>query len=93
MAGGGKSKYDLEYAGHLVRRTLKSMGIAVWSVEYRRVGETGGGWPMTFEDAAAGLEFVATLAESYSIDLKRVITMGHSAGGHLAFWTAGKGSD
>lgn len=88
--GWWKSKYDLEYAGHLCA-ALKSMRIAVWSVEYRRVGETGGGWPMTFEDAAAGLEFVATLAESYSIDLERVITMGHSAGGHLAFWTAGKG--
>jgi acetyl esterase/lipase len=88
--GWWKSKYDLMYAGHLCA-ALKSMGIAVWSVEYRRVGETGGGWPMTFEDVAAGLEFVATLAESYSIDLERVITMGHSAGGHLAFWAAGKG--
>ena len=88
--GWWKSKYDLEYAGHLCA-ALKSMRIAVWSVEYRRVGETGGGWPMTFEDAAAGLEFVATLAQSYSIDLERVIAMGHSAGGHLAFWSAGKG--
>ncbi len=88
--GWWKSKYDLEYAGHLCAE-LKSLGIAVWSVEYRRVGETGGGWPMTFVDAAAGLEFVATLAESYSIDLERVVTMGHSAGGHLAFWSAGKG--
>jgi acetyl esterase/lipase len=88
--GWWKSTYDLVYAGHLCA-ALKSVGVAVWSVEYRRVGETGGGLPMTFEDAAAGLEFVATLAESYSIDLKRVITMGHSAGGHLALWSAGKG--
>jgi acetyl esterase/lipase len=69
---------------------LKAAGIAAWSVEYRRVGETGGGWPATFQDAAAGLDFVATLAKSYPLDLARVIAMGHSAGGHLAFWVAGR---
>ncbi|WP_158944081.1 alpha/beta hydrolase [Granulicella sp. S190] len=87
--GWWKSKYDLAYAGHLCA-ALKSIGIASWSVEYRRVGETGGGWPTTFEDAAAGLEFVRTLAKTYPFDLERVITMGHSAGGHLAFWVAGR---
>jgi acetyl esterase/lipase len=65
-------------------------GIASWSVEYRRVGETGGGWPTTFQDVAAGFDFAATLAKSYPLDLSRVITMGHSAGGHLAFWLAGR---
>jgi acetyl esterase/lipase len=87
--GWWKSEYDLDYAGHLCA-ALKGMGIATWSVEYRRVGETGGGWPTTFQDAAAGLDFAVQLAHTYPIDLTRVIAMGHSAGGHLAFWVAGR---
>jgi len=87
--GWWRSEYDLGYAGHLCA-DLKRQGIAVWSVEYRRVGSTGGGWPATFQDAAAGFDYAATLAESYSLDLSRVVTMGHSAGGHLAFWIAGR---
>ncbi len=87
--GWWKSEYDLGYAGRLCA-ALKQEGIASWSVEYRRVGETGGGWPMTFQDAAAGFDFVGTLAKNFPLDLSRVITMGHSAGGHLAFWVAGR---
>jgi acetyl esterase/lipase len=87
--GWWKSEYDLGYAGYLCE-ALKKDGIAVWSVEYRRVGETGGGWPTTFQDAAAGFDYAAKLAKTYPLDLSRVITMGHSAGGHLAFWIAGR---
>ncbi len=83
------SEYDLSYAGYLCD-ALKKEGVAVWSVEYRRVGKTGGGWPTTFQDAAAGFDYAVTLAKSYPLDLSRVITMGHSAGGHLAFWVAGR---
>lgn len=87
--GWWRSEYDLGYAGYLCQ-ALKKDGVACWSVEYRRVGETGGGWPNTFLDAAAGFDYVATLAKTYSLDMSRVITMGHSAGGHLAFWVAGR---
>ncbi len=87
--GWWQSAYDLEYAGHLCA-ALKAAGVASWSIEYRRVGSTGGGWPVTFQDVATGFDYVATLAESYPIDLSRVIAMGHSAGGHLAFWLAGR---
>lgn len=87
--GWWKSEYDLSYAGSLCS-ALKEEGIATWSVEYRRVGETGGGWPATFQDAAAGFDYVATLGKNYPLDLSRVFTMGHSAGGHLAFWVAGR---
>ena len=52
---------------------LKAIGIAVWSIEYRRVGSTGGGWPMTFQDVAAGFDYAATLAKTYPLDLGRVI--------------------
>jgi acetyl esterase/lipase len=87
--GWWKSKYDLGYAGYLCS-ALRDVGIATWSVEYRRVGQTGGGWPGTFHDAAAGFDHVAILGDGYPIDLSRVIAMGHSAGGHLAFWIAGR---
>ncbi|HEY4358892.1 MAG TPA: alpha/beta hydrolase [Acidobacteriaceae bacterium] len=87
--GWWKSEYDLGYAGYLCA-ALKKEGIACWSVEYRRVGDTGGGWPATFQDAAAGFDFISELAKKYPLDLQRVVTMGHSAGGHLAFWVAGR---
>lgn len=62
-------------------------GWAAWNVEYRRpgVGGGGGGWPRTFEDASAALEAVAAIE---GIDASRVVTCGHSVGGHLALWTA-----
>jgi acetyl esterase/lipase len=87
--GWWKSAYDLTYAGHLCA-ALKAAGVATWSIEYRRVGSTGGGWPTTFQDVAAGFDYVTTLAKNYPVDLNRVIAMGHSAGGHLAFWLAGR---
>jgi acetyl esterase/lipase len=87
--GWWKSEYDLGYGGRLCA-ALKREGIATWSLEYRRVGATGGGWPMTFEDAADGFDFLETLAKTYPIDRSRILTMGHSAGGHLAFWIAGR---
>ncbi len=87
--GWWQSQYDLEYAGHLCA-ALKTLGIASWSIEYRRVGSSGGGWPATLQDAAAGFDYVATLARSYPVDLSRVVAIGHSAGAHLAFWLAGR---
>lgn len=87
--GWWQSAYDLTYAGHLCA-ALKAAGVASWSLEYRRVGNSGGGWPGTFQDVASGFDYAATLARSYPIDLERVIAMGHSAGGHLAFWLAGR---
>jgi len=85
--GGWQSEYDLTHGGHLCA-ALKSAGIATWSIEYRRVGSTGGGWPASFQDVAEGCDYVAALARNYPVDLGRVIAMGHSAGGHLAFWPA-----
>jgi acetyl esterase/lipase len=87
--GWWQSEYDLAYAGELCA-ALKAEGVAVWSLEYRRVGNSGGGWPGTFQDAAAGFDYLATLARSHRIDLTRVVAAGHSAGGHLAFWLAAR---
>ena len=66
---------------------LARRGIAAWNVEYRRVGEEGGGWPGTFADVAAAID---RLAEVEEVDVRRVATCGHSAGGHLALWLAGR---
>jgi acetyl esterase/lipase len=70
-------------AGDLLRR-----GYAVWNIEYRRVG-AGGGWPETFADVAAAIDHLAAL-EDGRLDLERVTLIGHSAGGHLALWAAGR---
>ena len=62
-------------------------GLAAWNLEYRRMG-SGGGWPETFEDVAAGVDALADL--DAPLDLQRVAAVGHSAGGHLAFWAASR---
>lgn len=82
-----RARYDLEHAGPLCR-ALARAGMAVWNVEYRRVGNAGGGWPGTFMDVLAALEHVRQLALDYPLDLGQVTLMGHSAGGHLALWAA-----
>jgi acetyl esterase/lipase len=66
---------------------LADRGLAAWNLEYRRV-ESGGGWPETFEDVAAGVDALTDLEAA--LDLERVVAVGHSAGGHLAFWAAGR---
>jgi acetyl esterase/lipase len=81
------SQYGLSYMGHL-SAALTEVGIATWSIEYRRIGNPGGGWPGTFEDAARATDHLRALAKSYPLDLNRVIAVGHSAGGHLALWLA-----
>jgi acetyl esterase/lipase len=67
---------------------LRKHGVAVWSLTYRRVGHSGGGYPGTFNDVANGVAHLRTLAEKYNLDLNRVVVTGHSAGGHLALWVA-----
>lgn len=68
-------------------RDLADLGFAAWNVEYRRVGQEGGGWPGTLLDVAAAVDH---LAEVGDIDATRVIACGHSAGGQLALWLAGR---
>lgn len=65
---------------------LADAGYATWSLEYRRVGPTGGGWPMTLADVARGIDRLRELARGHQLDLDRVGVVGHSAGGHLALW-------
>lgn len=83
------AEYDLGYIAGLAA-AITAEGYATWSIEYRRVGEDGGGWPGTFEDVAAAADHLRVLAESYPLDLGRVVAVGHSAGGHLALWLAAR---
>ncbi|HEX4107822.1 MAG TPA: alpha/beta fold hydrolase [Solirubrobacteraceae bacterium] len=69
---------------------LRRRGYAVWNVEYRRLGGKGGGVPATLEDVTAAIDHLATL--DAPLDLDHVIAIGHSAGGHLATWAAGRGN-
>lgn len=80
-----RARYDLSL-GRPLAADLAARGYAAWNLEYRRA-LAGGGWPETFEDVAAGIDLLATLP----VDTSRVIAVGHSAGGHLAAWAAGRG--
>src|SRR5437762_14203815 len=79
-----RARYDLLHIGHLCA-ALTARGIAAWSLEYRRVGQPRGGWPGTFEDVKSGAAMVSQLPE---LDPQRAISLGHSAGGHLALYLA-----
>lgn len=69
---------------------LARRGIAVWNIEYRRLGRgQGGGWPATFEDVAAAIDQLAELNDP-RLDLSDVTAFGHSAGGQLALWATSR---
>jgi acetyl esterase/lipase len=69
---------------------LKAEGIATWNIEYRRVGQPDGGWPGTYLDVGRAVDHLSDLAGTHHLDLGRVVLLGHSAGGHLATWAAGR---
>jgi len=69
---------------------LNDAGIATWNIEYRRLGNQGGGWPGTFRDVATAADFIRTIATERQLDLTRVISIGHSAGAHFALWLAAR---
>ena len=80
-----KAAYDLSL-GRPLARSLVERGWVAWNLEYRRVGN-GGGTPETFDDVAAGIDRLAGVED---VDTSVVLTLGHSAGGHLATWAAGR---
>lgn len=82
------AEYDVSHIRPLAAE-LAASGFAVIALEYRRLGQEGGGWPGTFVDISLGLEFIASM-EDPRLDLSRVILVGHSAGGHLALWATGR---
>ncbi|MBM7369515.1 alpha/beta fold hydrolase [Gordonia hydrophobica] len=84
--GGWESKLGADVFVSLSKR-LAERGLAVYNLEYRRVG-SGGGWPTTFKDVAAALDFVPHVQSALpEISLHNAIVVGHSAGGQLAMWS------
>lgn len=73
-----------------IARDLGSRGIAVWNIDYRGVDRDGGGYPGTFLDAAAAADALRDHAGRYALDVSNLVAAGHSAGGHLALWLAGR---
>lgn len=82
-----RAKYDLAHAGHLCD-ALRVAGVATFNLEYRRVGNDGGGWPGTFADIRSAYNFVRQEYSRFHLDVKRLAVMGHSAGGQLALCLA-----
>ncbi|PTR32044.1 prolyl oligopeptidase family protein [Rhodococcus sp. OK519] len=84
-------KYQLNL-GTALSVELARSGVAVWNIEYRRIG-AGGRWPEMSADVVAALEAIAgpvAAASPVQLDLDRVRVVGHSAGGQLAVWLAGQ---
>jgi acetyl esterase/lipase len=82
-----RAKYDLAHTGHLCA-ALTAKGFATWNVEYRRVGNPGGGWPGTFEDVRNAYRYLPQIAKRYDLDSANILVMGHSAGAQLALCLA-----
>lgn len=83
-----RARYTAEL-GRPEAEDLAARGFTCWNLEYRRAGN-GGGWPETFEDISAGIDALGPAAREYGLNLSRVTVLGHSAGGHLAVWAAGR---
>jgi acetyl esterase/lipase len=78
-----RAKYDLSHANPFCA-AMAARGIVTANLEYRRVGQPGGGWPGTFEDVVEGVKGASEqLGHS-------PVAVGHSAGGHLALRLAGE---
>jgi acetyl esterase/lipase len=84
-----RARHGVELARPLAA-DLAARGWAAVAVEYRRVG-AGGGWPATLDDVAAALDALPDLPDAARLDLTDVTVIGHSTGGHLAAWAAGRG--
>ena len=82
-----RAKYTLDHAGHLCA-ALTARGFATANLEYRRVGNDGGGWPGTFSDIRSAYNFILQNAQAHNLDSRRIVVIGHSAGGQLALCLA-----
>ena len=82
-----RNAFSLDHAGHLCA-ALARAGAAAWNIEYRRLGDPGGGWMGTFNDVLQAAEYLPRLAQQHNLDLERLVGAGHSAGGQLLLWLA-----
>ncbi len=86
--GAWQSTADLDYMASIAE-VLRNQGIATWNIEYSRLG-SGGEWPYSFKSVSKAADYLGKLSDSYPLDLSRVISIGHSSGGHYALWLAGR---
>jgi acetyl esterase/lipase len=85
-----ESAYDYHYITHLAQ-WFTQHGVATWTIEYRRLGDAGGGWPGSFEDVARGADALRAAGKAHAaLDLDRVFVGGHSSGAQLALWIASR---
>ena len=82
-----RSQYDLTHAGHFCA-ALSESGFTTWNIEYRRVGDEGGGWPGTLDDIRRAWAYIPQLAADHDLRAEKLVVTGHSAGGHLALCLA-----
>ncbi|WP_349428818.1 alpha/beta hydrolase [Microbacterium sp. LWS13-1.2] len=87
--GAWESSYTSDYVARLAE-SLTALGVATWNLEFRRLNNPGSDYPGMFLDISQGVDFARELAKDYPIDLDRVVLLGHSSGGHLATWAAGR---
>jgi acetyl esterase/lipase len=73
-----------------IASALAEAGIASWNIEYRRLGNEGGGWPGTYQDLSQATDLLRDIAPRYHLDLSHTIAIGHSSGGQLAMWLAAR---
>lgn len=81
-------QYDISHIRPLAT-ALSNRGFAVWAIEYRRIGQEGGGWPGTFQDISAAVDMLQDFTHK-KMHKRNAVFLGHSAGGHLALWAAGR---
>lgn len=83
-----RAKYDLTHLGHACE-ALRHAGFATFSLEYRRTGQPGGGFPGTLEDLVRAMDVLPALGPR-GVRTEGIAVFGHSAGGQLALWLAGE---
>ncbi len=87
--GGWLADWTKDYSSPFVE-ALTAKGVATWDIEFRRMGNSGGGYPNMFHDVALAADHLRHIADTDPLDLSRLIATGHSTGGHLALWLAGR---
>jgi acetyl esterase/lipase len=85
--GGGWSARDRSDMARVCRQLARN-GMAAFNANYRLAPEHL--YPAQLEDVQAALRFLAANADRWHLDTDRFITVGYSAGGHLALLAAGK---
>lgn len=94
--GGGWTEKSTADSANTNAQDLVNHGVSVWNIEYRGITHDGvqgdGGWPMTYQDVAAAIDYIPELAKQAKtpIDLEKVTVAGYSAGGNLSTWTCAR---